>query len=373
MCSTVAASSSSTDASGRITHVNELFCRISGYSREELIGRNHNVINSGHHPRKFFMDMYRNIATGHPWRGEICNRAKDGEHFWLDITIIPSTDNSGRVVRYTSVCVDITARKKTEEMLARLRERHALAIDGSGVCLWDWDLVRDCVEFDGNWARCSAIRREEAAQTPRDALESRHASGRSRQPRCIRSNEHCRGRDAVLRKRARACVTEDGHWVSLLFRGSVNKRDQNGLALRISGTAIEISQLKQAVRQAEQSEALLKTVIDLLPQRVFWKDSEGRFLGANRNFKSDVGVENIVGKTDQEVPWAGRATRRHAGPAHHGTSSAGAEPRAAARLRRSDRSGVPPARCRSSTRVAKCGACWARIRTSPPSRPSKPS
>ncbi len=66
-CSTVAAIVSSTDASGRITHVNELFCYLSGYSREELIGRNHNVINSGLHPRKFFMDMYRNIATGHPW------------------------------------------------------------------------------------------------------------------------------------------------------------------------------------------------------------------------------------------------------------------------------------------------------------------
>jgi PAS domain S-box-containing protein len=60
------------------------------------------------------------IATGQQWRGEIRNRAKDGSHFWLDITIIPTTDSSGRVTRYTSVCVDITARKNAEDMLARL-------------------------------------------------------------------------------------------------------------------------------------------------------------------------------------------------------------------------------------------------------------
>jgi PAS domain S-box-containing protein len=294
---------SCTDASGRITHVNELFCQISGYSREELIGLNHNVINSGHHPRKFFMDMYRNIATGHPWRGEICNRAKSGADFWLDITIIPTIDHCSRVIRYTSVCVDITARKKTEETLARLRERHALAIDGSGVCLWDWDLVQDCVEFDGNWGTMLGYSAEEVAQTPRDAWNrAMHPDDLANT--LLQIERHCRGETPYFESESRM-RHRDGRWIALLFRGSVNNRDQNGLALRISGTAIEISQLKQAVRQAEQSEALLKTVIDLLPQRVFWKDCDGRFLGANRNFKADVGVENIVGKTDQEVPWAG--------------------------------------------------------------------
>jgi PAS domain S-box-containing protein len=294
---------SSTDASGRITHVNELFCRISGYSREELIGRNHSVINSGHHPRKFFMDMYRSIATGQQWRGEIRNRARNGSYFWLDITIIPTTDSSGRVSRYTSVCADITARKRTEDMLASLRERHALAIDGSGICLWDWDLVHDAVVFDSNWGPMLGYTKQEADLMPREAWN------RLMQPDDLahtmqRIERHCQGETPFFESEARM-RHKDGHWVAMLFRGSVNKRDQNGLALRISGTAIEISDLKQAMQQAEQSEALLKTVIDLLPQRVFWKDRDGRFLGVNRNFKVDAGVEDIVGKTDREVPWAG--------------------------------------------------------------------
>jgi len=294
---------SSTDGSGRITEVNDLFCQLSGYTREELIGRNHNVVNSGLHPRKFFMDMYRTIATGQPWRGEIQNRARNGTYFWLDITIIPTTDSSGRVIRYTSVCTDITARKDAEAMLAQLRERHALAIDGSGICLWDWDLVRDSVEFDGNWARMLGYTAEEAALIPREAWNrAMHPDDLTTTLHQI--DRHCQGETPFFESEARM-GHKDGHWVSLLFRGSVNTRDQNGLALRISGTAIEISQLKRAMRQAEQSEALLKTVIDLLPQRVFWKDREGRFLGANRNFKADAGMEDIVGKTDREVQWAG--------------------------------------------------------------------
>ena len=293
---------SSTDASGRITHVNELFCRISGYSREELIGRNHSLINSGYHQRKFFMDMYRSIATGQQWRGEIRNRAKDGSHFWLDITIIPTTDSSGRVTRYTSVCVDITARKNAEDMLARLQERHKLAIEGSGICLWDWDLVRDMVQFDGNWGPMLGYPRKDVSLMSRAALDSAvHPDDLA--PTLQQIERHTHGETPFFECEARL-RHKDGHWVSMLFRGSVNSRDQNGLALRVSGTAIEISELKQAMRQAEQSEALLKTVIDLLPQRVFWKDRDGRFLGANRNFKTDAGVEEIVGKTDGEVPWA---------------------------------------------------------------------
>ncbi|MDY6949515.1 MAG: ATP-binding protein, partial [Pseudomonadota bacterium] len=294
---------SSTDASGRITDVTERYCHISGYTREELIGRNHNVINSGHHPRKFFMDMYRSLATGQQWRGEICNQAKDGSHFWLDITIIPGTDNSGRVSRYTSVCVDITARKRAEEMLARLSERHALAIDGSGICLWDWDLVRDLVKFDGNWGPMFGYTRQQADLMPRAAWNS------LMQPDDLANTlqqieRHCAGETPFFESEARM-RDRGGRWVSMLFRGSVNKRDENGLALRISGTAIEISALKQAMHQAEQSERLLKTVIDLLPQRVFWKDRDGRFLGANRIFKADASVEDIAGKTDEEISWAG--------------------------------------------------------------------
>lgn len=229
---------SSTDANGSILHVNELFCRISGYSREELLGRNHNIINSGHHSRKFFMNMYRAIATGQSWRGEIRNRAKDGSYFWVDTTIVPTLDASGRVARYTAVCIDITASKQSEEMLALLRERHALAIQGSGICLWDWDLVNDAVKFHGNWGPLLGYPTEDVA-----LVWDRHMHPDDL-PRVISQVRSCsRGEASAFEGEARM-QHKDGQWISILVRGSVIERDVNGLAVRISGTSINITDIK---------------------------------------------------------------------------------------------------------------------------------
>jgi diguanylate cyclase (GGDEF)-like protein/PAS domain S-box-containing protein len=106
-----------TDRRGRITHINEPFCRISGYGPGELIGRSHNIVNSGHHNREFFTAMWREITDGRIWHGEICNRAKDGTLYWVDTTIVPYLDDVGRAGGYVSIRYDITERKLAEARL----------------------------------------------------------------------------------------------------------------------------------------------------------------------------------------------------------------------------------------------------------------
>jgi diguanylate cyclase (GGDEF)-like protein/PAS domain S-box-containing protein len=104
-----------TDAQGRITYANDQFCRVSGYTREELMGQDHVILNSGHHPPGFFRDMYRTVASGQAWNAEICNRAKNGELYWVDTTIAPFMGDDGKPQRYISIRTDISSRKLAEE------------------------------------------------------------------------------------------------------------------------------------------------------------------------------------------------------------------------------------------------------------------
>ena len=121
------------DVSGQITEVNEKFCDISGYSREELLGQNHRMLKSTFHSSAFYDDMWHTISQGKVWRGTVCNLKKNGDEYWVECTIVPFLDERGRPYKYVSARTDITELRQSEERLMRSQKF-------SNIGTWDWNI-----------------------------------------------------------------------------------------------------------------------------------------------------------------------------------------------------------------------------------------
>lgn len=128
------------DVKGKIIYVNDLFCRISGYSRNELLGQDHRILKSDEHSPDFYRDLWRTIANGEVWNGVICNLAKDGTPYWVDSTITPFMSDDGKPYQYVSIRTDITPQRLAERAALRAEERLRRGQRYANIGTWEWHI-----------------------------------------------------------------------------------------------------------------------------------------------------------------------------------------------------------------------------------------
>lgn len=243
-----------TNPQGRITYVNDKFCAISRYPREELIGQDHRLINSRHHPKEFIRDLWATIGRGEVWRGELRNRAKDGSHYWVDTTIVPFVDDRGKPHHYVAIRADITGRKLAEERLKESEERLRQLAENIDEVFWLSDAAtRTILYVSPAYERIWGRSRDELYASPLAWVDS------------ILPEDRDRVVAAALTRQAAGEYSEefriklpDGS-VRWIFSRAFAVKDDQGTVYRIVGVASDITGRKQLESQflrAQRMEAI---------------------------------------------------------------------------------------------------------------------
>ena len=285
-----------TDGGGRIIDANEAFCQISGYTLDELLGKTHRMVNSGTQGQDFWPQVWRTISSGVAWRGEVCNRAKDGSLYWVDSIIAPYVSVEGRIDRYISIRFDITARKRAVAELRATHERLALATDAAQMGVWELELGPMTLTWDermfqlyGEPPSAGPYRYEQwAAHVHPDDLQATEQALRDAisDKRDFQLDFRIQRPDAEIRHIAAAAKVE---------------RDTAGQALRLTGVNWDITRRKLAELELAQTTSLLRTVLA--------SASEVSIIATDPDFTIRIfnhGAEKLLGYSSAEV--VGQAT-----------------------------------------------------------------
>lgn len=265
---------SATDARGVIIEVNDAFCAISKYSRDELVGSPHRIINSGRHAPAFWRAMWQQVEMGHAWRGLICNQAKDGREYWVDSVIAPFFGRDGRIERYVSIRIDVTARMLQQQSLQkseRLLDRTGRL---AGVGGWEYHAPEGRVLWSDETCRIHGFAPGHQPSLD-EALGHFPPEARARLSAILETagNEK-RGWDLEL-----PLVRADGRQICVRLVGSVES--EPGQPLKLVGAIQDITEARRLANELAQQHELLRVTLQSIADAVITVDSHGQVTWMN--------------------------------------------------------------------------------------------
>lgn len=283
-----------TDIEGRILKANDAFCRISGYTREELIGKTHRIINSGHHPKSFWKNLWGTLLSGKRWQGEIKNRTKEGAYYWVDSVINPIYDTEGNIHRFLAIRTLITARKQAEKALKDTKTLLEQTSSVARVGGWSYEVEEEKV----NWSETmyEILEADPALSLDMNVVyQLIHPDSQERHDFVFkRALETGQGYDEDLRM-----ITRQGNelWGHIIAKTEVI----DGKCVRIIGVLQDITERKQN----EQELQLLKSVVTNATDAVLITEAEPfdepgpRIVFVNEAFTRMTGytAEEAIGQT----------------------------------------------------------------------------
>ncbi len=241
------------NAGGRITSANQAFCMVSGYSLDELLGHDHNMLKSGLHPAAFYQDMWRTVKSGQIWRGEICNRRKDGGLYWVNATITPFIDSDGQVYQYVSIRTDVTAIKENQETLRIAKERLRRGQNFANIGSWELGLQTGQLYWSERIGPLFGYPEGELETTYENFMAAIHPDDRQHVTDAVNACIENKRPYAVEHR----VVWPDGTVRWLLERGAV-QLDDAGNAVQMLGVVQDIDDRKRAEIKLTERERLLR-------------------------------------------------------------------------------------------------------------------
>lgn len=286
-----------TNLKGDIVYVNDFFCQLTGFQRSDLIGKSTRLLNSKHHNKNFFEKMWKCIRAGETWRGDIFNKRADGHFYWVDATIIPIFDDTGKnIIKYLSIRYDITSIKNLEERLAfteqEIIESKKLASFGS----WSYSYTENRLELSDDilklFDRYYDPNNKEYTHEKVSALLFDGDFGEAlmlaqQRPEFIKEF-YVDDEQLHLRRYFRA-------------RGTVEK-DDHGRPIYIQGSMIDITEQHQAQLEASEASNVLETTFNFLPGALSTKIPDGNYMFANKEFLKlhNLSEVDVLGTIDED-------------------------------------------------------------------------